>query len=176
MYFLILNCLLFLFSTSYSVDVVIVMGPSCAGKSTVTQQLCKQLNAITTEKWCVIDFDEVEENIELLIGTANKYLCDNINVIIDTNTYQENMANEFDGASIITKVVVSAPLSILLERDVRRTQRLNRSSERADRCRQFVVHSFEQSCVWPRDLYIDTSLYSVQECCVMIVNFLNKIA
>jgi adenylylsulfate kinase-like enzyme len=151
--------------------VIMLMGPSCAGKSTLAKYVCTQLNA-TNEKWLVVDFDEVGENIECLIAATNEYLQNNINVIIDTNTYDNEMEKKFDGAVTIIKIIVTAPLEVLLERDARRTQRLNRDEQRAYWCRHFVIESFKKSLMWSADLIIDSSLQSVQEAYVIIFEWL----
>ncbi len=151
-----------------STQVIILMGPSCAGKSTLSKYVCKQFNA-KKEEWVVVDFDEVEENIELLLAKTNEYLRNNINVIIDTNTYEPQMEKKLKGAATITKIIVTAPLDILLERDTKRTHYLQRSAQRAARCRDFVMSSFDKSSTWPIDLIIDTSVVSVQEACEVIL-------
>lgn len=130
------------------------MEPSCAGKSTLSKYVCQELNAIN-EEWVVIDFDEVKESIELLITTTNHYLKKNINVIIDTNTYQDKMEEKFEGAATIAKIIVTAPLDVLLKRDEKRTERLKRNQNRAYRCRQFVIDSFHESLTWPKDFKPD---------------------
>ena len=63
----------FLFFASLRVqaaEVIMLMGPSCAGKSTLSKYLCAELNA-QNEIWKTVDFDDVEENIELLITTIS---------------------------------------------------------------------------------------------------------
>lgn len=162
-----LSCIIFNLQAAH---VIMFMGPSCAGKSTLSKYVCQKLNAIKNE-WVVIDFDEVEENIELLITTTNHYLKKNINVIIDTNTYEDAMEEKFEGAATIAKIIVTAPLDILLKRDEKRTERLKRNENRAYRCRQFVIDSFHESLTWASDLIIDSSQQSIQEACIKIITF-----
>jgi len=69
---------------------------------------------------------------------------------------------------------VTAPLDVLLARDEIRTQCLQRSAERADRCRKFVIDSFNRSLAWPSDLIINSFQQSVQELYDVIFNFLKK--
>lgn len=152
--------------------VIILMGPSCAGKSTLSKYVGKQLNA-KKEKWMVVDFDEVEENIELLITKTNEYLQNNINVIIDTNTYEDEMEKELKGAATITKIIVTAPLEVLLQRDEKRTHYLQRSAQRAGVCRHFVIESFQRSLTWPSDLIIDSSAIEVKGACDLICKSLH---
>jgi adenylylsulfate kinase-like enzyme len=146
------------------------MGPSCAGKSTLSKYVCEQLNA-ENESWVVVDFDEVGENIEQLLKTANDYLAQDINVIVDTNTYENEMEKRFYGGSTVTKIIVTAPLEVLLQRDERRTQRLKRDEKRAFWCKHFVIESFERSLVWPSDLIIDSCEQSIEESCVIFCIF-----
>ncbi len=129
----------------YSSYVVIIMGPSCAGKSTVTKLLCKELKKID-ESWKTIDFDDVGESTKSLIQATNQLLLNNHNVIIDTNTYKDNMEAKFQYNPIIIKILASAPLEVLLQRDTIRTKELNRDKEHAYWCRHFVIESFKKSC------------------------------
>jgi adenylylsulfate kinase-like enzyme len=148
-----------------------LMGPSCAGKSTLSKYICKQLNA--EKKECVVvDFDEMEESVERLIAAANEYLQKNINVIIDTNTYRDEMEEKFKGAATITKIIVTAPLEVLLQRDEKRTQVLKRDEKKAFYARHFVIESFHQSLAWSSDLIIDSFELSVQQACEIILNFI----
>ena len=163
---------LFLFLISFqiqAVQVIMLMGPSCAGKSTLSKHLCTELN-VKKEQWQVIDFDEVDENIEQLITATNDCLRKNINVIIDTNTYEHQMEKQFSGAPAITKIIVNAPLEVLLQRDAKRTEHFKRNEERASRCRDFVINSFNRSLTWTSDLAIDSSQQTVQESCKIILS------
>ena len=150
-------------------QVIMLMGPSCAGKSTLSKHLCTELN-VDNGQWKVIDFDEVEENIDLLITATNNSLQEGINVIIDTNTYEDGMEQKFNNISAVIKVVVTAPLEVLLQRDVRRTELLKRDEKRASRCRDFVIDSFNRSLIWFFDLIIDSSEQSIQESCNIILS------
>ncbi len=147
-----------------------LMGPSCAGKSTLSKCVHSQL-AEKNNNWVVIDLDEVEESIERLIAAANEYLQKNINVIIDTNTYENEMEEKFKGAATITKIIVTAPLEVLLQRDEKRTQILKRDEKKAFWARHFVIESFHQSLTWSSDLIIDSSALSVQQACDQIFFF-----
>jgi len=169
----VLFCILFGILHIQAAHVIMLMGPSCAGKSTISNQLCLQLNSTSTQ-WIVVDFDTVDENINLLIATTNQYLSRNINVIIDTNTYEKNMEDRFQELSFITKIAISAPLNVLLQRDELRTQKYNRTPKRAKRCRNFVLHSFEKCLSWSVDLRIDSSIHSVKQCCTLILDFLRN--
>ena len=157
-----------------AVQVIMLMGPSCAGKSTLSQYLCAELNQ-KEEQWRVVDFDEVDKSIEQLILVTNDCLQQDINVIIDTNTYEDGMEKKFNGATTITKIIVTAPLDILLQRDAQRTERFKRSEKRAYWCRNFVINSFSASLTWSADLIVDSSLQSVRQSCDVIFNFLKNL-
>lgn len=164
---------LFLFFASihmHALQVIILMGPSCAGKSTLSKYLCAQLNT-QNEKWEKVDFDEVEEDIERLIAVTNNCLEQNSNVIVDTNMYEYGMENKINGAVII-KVIVTAPLEVLLQRYEKRMQCLQLGQERAFRARLFVINSFKRSLYWPCDFRIDTSQQSIKKSGDMIFDFL----
>lgn len=148
------------------------MGPSCAGKSTLSKYVCAELEYKTHKKWQRVDFDDVEENMHNLIATINNYLQDNSNVIVDTNTYESGMESNFHGASIITKILITSPLEILLQRYEKRMQSRARNKKRALRARNFVIHSFNKSLTWPHDFMLDTSQQSVAESGDIIVDFL----
>src|SRR5437762_2491679 len=68
----------------HSSQVILLMGSSCAGKSTLAKHLCKQLNTQNT-LWNIVDFDNVEENLELLLSTTNNYLNQNSNQKFNRN-------------------------------------------------------------------------------------------
>jgi adenylylsulfate kinase-like enzyme len=155
--------------TVQAAQLIVVMGPSCAGKSTLAKFLCAQL-AARGQAWQVIDFDEVEENIEYLIAATNDCLEKNINVIIDTNTYEDEIEKNCKGAVAMTKIIVTAPLDVLLQRDERRTEYLKRPDHRAVRCRQFVIDSFNKNSAWSADVMIDSSQQSVQQACDIILH------
>ncbi|HEX4068802.1 MAG TPA: hypothetical protein VHX42_01765, partial [Candidatus Babeliales bacterium] len=67
----VIGFLLVFISYLQAAQVIIIMGPSCAGKSTLGKFTCAQLNS-QYEEWRVVDFDDVEENIEHLIVAVNE--------------------------------------------------------------------------------------------------------
>lgn len=122
---------------------IIVFGPSCSGKSTLSKRIARNLGS----EWRVVDRDDLIEEGRLgdydLVGFA-----DYINMqtkrsplVIDTNLYTEDF---FETLKLDCKlrVLVYAPFSKLLERDELRNQRLQRSPERAQRARFFVVNNY----------------------------------
>jgi guanylate kinase len=158
----------------HALQVIIFMGPSCAGKSTLAKFTCVQLNGTHGETWQVVDFDNVGESIECLVAVVNECLQSGTNVIVDTNTYDAEIEKNIKGAATITKIIVTAPLDILLTRDTMRTQRLQRNTEQATRCRDFVIHSFNRSLTWPSDLMIDSFQWSVEKLYDVIFNYLTE--
>jgi adenylate kinase family enzyme len=172
-YIQLLFLLCFIIFSLESAQVVMLMGPSCAGKSTLSKKVCARLIE-EDENWIVIDFDDVGEDIVRLIETANHYLQQEINVIIDTNTYEDAMEEEFENAGDIAKIIVTAPLKVLLARNEKRTKRLQRDEKRAFWCKHFVIESFKRSLAWSYDLIIDSSVYSFQEANDLVLNFLKN--
>ena len=156
------------FFMSQSAQVIMFMGPSCAGKSTLSKHLCEQLK-VKHEQWAVIDFDDVSESIDRLRQATDNLLKKDINVIIDTNTYEDGMEKRLENAVKIIKIIVTAPLEVLLERDEKRTHRLKRDEERAFWCKHFVIESFHRSLTWSYDLIINSAELSISQACEVIL-------
>ncbi|MBD3231954.1 ATP-binding cassette domain-containing protein [Candidatus Dependentiae bacterium] len=114
-FFTILITLSIMFFSIMCSDIILLIGPSCAGKSTLAKELIKVLNK-EKEEWKRIDLDECEETIINLIESSNQILKDGKNVIIDTNIYEKKMEKNLEGKNEIIKVLVSAPLEILLSK------------------------------------------------------------
>lgn len=152
-------------------QVIMLMGPSCAGKSTLSKYVYTALIA-KDEKWSIVDFDDVGESIDRLLQAADDLLKQGINVIIDTNTYESEMEKRWEKAVKVTKIIVTAPLDILLQRDEKRTQRLKRDEELAYWCKYFVVESFERSLTWPSDLIINSAELSAPQACEIILKYI----
>ncbi len=149
-------------------QVIMLMGPSCAGKSTLSTYLCEHLQS-KDEKWEVVDFDEVEYNIDRLLQATDDLLKKGTNVIIDTNTYEDGIEKRLRSNVKITKIIVTAPLKILLQRDERRTQRLNRDKKQAFWGKYFVIESYKRSLIWSCDLTINSSELSIIQACEVIL-------
>ncbi|HBL98103.1 TPA: hypothetical protein DDZ86_00470 [Candidatus Dependentiae bacterium] len=166
--------------TTLKHSIIIVMGSSCSGKSSIAAQLQRLLR---TDKasWRVVDFDEVGESLENVVSATQKLLETECNVIIDTNTYEDWVEQTLSLRAIVFKVRIYAPLEILLERDAQRTKKHNRTEERAFWARDFVIKSDKDSKQWKTDIQVstDTGIQDKKEsiliCCNQIVSaFFNK--
>lgn len=162
--------ILFLNINAYASNVVILMGASCSGKSTITKSL-KEKIIKHNKKWETVDFDDVGENIDILINQINKLLKNKINVIVDTNTYVKDMEKRFKATNVV-KIVIKTPLKVLLWRNEQREKKLNRNAKQAFWAKKFVIESFNNSKTWQADFYVNSCKMSLEECCTEIFNFL----
>lgn len=64
------------------------------------------------------------------------------NIIVDTNLYTDDFVKKLTATNVV-RVLVYAPLKLLLERDEQRTHVLQRSGERAHDAKQFVFNTYE---------------------------------
>jgi adenylate kinase family enzyme len=137
-------------------DVLIVMGPSCSGKSTLAKGLWQELIRRTQEsgpQWALIDLDDVTEDVkinpdyssandlEYLSNAVNKLLDQGKSVVVDTNNYSEKFESELK-AEQVKKALIYAPLPVLLARDDHRTKSLKRDSKKAIGAKYFVMDNF----------------------------------
>ena len=133
-------------------SVLIVMGPSCVGKSTTIKTLTQQLGSA----WKIVDFDKIEiaskaackkENDESIfkqvIQNANDILFTNDNVIIDTNVYFAQHENFLNNTKV-QHLLLHAPLDILIKRDQNRSRIIGRTEIRAQYAHDYVIESFER--------------------------------
>jgi cytidylate kinase len=140
-----LQFFLLLFSSNFlfAPKVIIVFGPSCSGKSTLSKKIARNLG----QEWLVIDRDDLIEK-----GSLDPYdlksFADYINkhikvtsLVIDTNLYTTEFYNSIQADSKL-RVLVFAPLARLIERDDLRNQRLQRAPDRAHRARLFVINNY----------------------------------
>lgn len=148
-------------------DVIMIMGQSCSGKSTLAKQLKKKLSE-DGQIWKIVDFDDVGESLDMLIEQVNEYLENNTNVIIDINTYEKNLDSKLKPASVVIKIAVRAELDTLLQRDEIRSKNLNRDKNRVFWAKEFVKSSFEASKFWPYDFIICTDATSIDDCCLQV--------
>lgn len=146
---------------------LIIMGPSCAGKSTLAKML-----ALPKTHWKIAEIDAIETDlkekhsdssetilIKKIIEQADKFLHDGYNVIIDTNIYDEKL-NTIQ-AQHIKKILISCPIDILRQRNATRDNNLKRSGKKAFYALNFVIETAEKfdnpllisSCDW----YFDSS-------------------
>ncbi len=150
---LLLNLLCFFLSPLTAGEVIIIMGASCSGKSTLSKKFLETLEG----KWQFVELDEIEDNfkiarkdfaeIELLqevVSQANYFLKQGWNVIIDTNIYHEILRTISTKNKIF--ILIHCPLNILLERNTQRDIILQRSPQRAAHAKRYVektFHNFE---------------------------------
>lgn len=134
-------------------DVVIVMGPSCSGKSTLAKALAGKMGKL----WQMVDLDDVIEDVRMhsidvresinsdldyLSIAVNKILDTGKSVVIDTNTYQEGFEKKLH-ATNVKKVLVYCSLPELIKRDLKRTENLKRDERKAKIAKEFVLSSFD---------------------------------
>lgn len=122
---------------------IIVFGPSCSGKSTLSKRIARNLG----HEWHVIDRDDLIESGLLDSDDLRSfavYLNEQLkksSLVIDTNFYNDEFFTALD-AGYKLRVLVYAPLARLIERDDLRNQRLQRTPERAHRARLFVKNNY----------------------------------
>lgn len=171
------SIMLFLFTLSslnlFAADVILLVGASCSGKSSVARTICRALNS-PSENWKVVDFDEVGENLDNLKSEVNKLLSDGKNVIIDTNTYKESMEQDYKPASKILKVSVYAELEVLLQRDELRTKKMHRECTKAKWARKFVKESYRVYKIFKHDIEVNTNDNNQDQCANIILNYYKK--
>ena len=140
-----LNLLFLLFSPHLfgMQKVIVVFGPSCSGKSTLSKNIAHSLG----QEWRAVDRDDLIEN-GILDSDDLLAFADSINkqaesdcLVIDTNLYTDSFFNLLK-ADHKLRVLVYAPLVKLIERDELRNQRLQRPPERAKRARLFVINNY----------------------------------
>ncbi len=122
---------------------IIVFGPSCSGKSTLSRKICVRLDS----GWEHIDRDDlIDDNV---IGSQDLAACaahinkrlQTTSVVVDTNLYSQEFFDQIKAHQKIA-ILIYNPLQKLLERDVLRTQKFNRTDQRAQRARAFVISGY----------------------------------
>lgn len=114
--------------------IIFLFGPSCSGKSSLGEALHDSLG----KEWTYIDRDDLVEQKLCTDATADETLEERIQVlknkiIVDAQIpWREKRKGEF-------YFLVLPPLNVLIERDDRRTVRLQRTQESACRAREFVL-------------------------------------
>jgi len=118
-------------------NIIFVFGPSCGGKSTLGKALQKNLG----DGWTYIDRDDLVEQGISTDATADQTLDQRIRsikdkIIIDAQIpWREKKKGEF-------YFMVLPPLGVLLERDAKRTIKLQRPEKRAYYAREYVVKTY----------------------------------
>jgi len=124
---------------------VLICGASCAGKSTLSKALAKNLG----NNWIVLDRDEWAENEDsdekvdqLLIENILKNLKEGLNVVVDTQSFQPlpRSLAELDPYTIF----LYTSLPQLIERDQMRNLNRPRSTQRQRYARGFVLDTYAQ--------------------------------
>lgn len=145
-----------------------IFGPSCGGKSTLSKALIERLGP----SWVCVDRDLLiedglcseEEADEKLDQTIAYLQSNNLDVLVDTQIPWRPPRNGTE-----KYVLVYAPLPELIARDLRRTQKLERSSKRAYYARLYVEETFSQVFEAPINLHfeydaiIDSSQTQIEE-------------
>lgn len=153
---------------------LIIMGPSCAGKSTLVKKMIDSCNVT------VLALDDIENSlknsqrehseeilISLLIEQANQLLMGGHTIVIDTNIYSSEL--ETIRAEHIKKVVVYCPLHVLLERNKKRDENLQRATTKKKYALEWVKKTFavfeDQALRLESDWCFDSSVVSADEMC-----------
>lgn len=180
-YQFIICCLFFLTSYAselYQSKAVIIMGASCSGKTTLAKKLLEYLD----KNWKLIEFDLIEENIQKikssnnrfdeevideLINESNQTLTEGYNILIDTNIYAQKLNHI---KSIDKKFVfVYCPLVILRKRNKERDIIFKRDEKRIKRAAEYIEETFHAfNSIKHYDIYIDSSLLTIEESCKQI--------
>ncbi|MCI0381566.1 MAG: hypothetical protein L0207_00725 [Chlamydiae bacterium] len=140
---------------------IFIFGPSCSGKSTLSQALYTSLG----DTWTYIDRDELIEKGVCRKTEVNQTIDQKIKeikdrVIVDAQVpWREKKEGEF-------YFLILPPLQILLERDQKRTTNLKRSDELAKRAKMYVLNTYETLKKIPQGIFnkcFDSSQLSLEE-------------
>lgn len=140
-----LTLLIFLFSSQiFSMQkAIVVFGPSCSGKSMLSRKMCRWLGS----QWHLVDRDVlIEDNQlnskDLLAFAAYLNQLKEKSIVIDTNAYSQEF---YDAIKVQQKirVLVYTPLDQLLMRDAIRTNKFNRSEQKAEQAKKFVISTHD---------------------------------
>lgn len=118
---------------------ILIFGPSCGGKST----LSKSLHESFGKEWSYLDRDDLVEQGHATDETVNELIEKKLrefkgHLILDIQVpWREKREDEI-------YILVFAPLSKLLERDLQRTLHLKRDETRAYYAKEFVIKTYGQ--------------------------------
>lgn len=128
-----------------STRLVLICGASCAGKSTLSKALAKNLG----DSWIVLDRDEWAENEnseekvdQLLIENILQSVGKGLKVIVDTQSFHP-LSCALAELHPFT-IFLYTPLPKLIERDQLRQQHRQRSERRQRYARAFVLDTYVQ--------------------------------
>ncbi len=123
--------------------VIVVYGASCSGKSTLSEAIAKEFGAL----WCVIDRDNVidrhqnaENPNQHLLEEIDDALKMGLSVVVDTQDPSDLMQSLMPNEPFM--VFVYAKIPELIIRDRHRSERKNRTKERAYQARSWVYNTF----------------------------------
>ena len=140
---------------------IFIFGASCSGKSTLALALKESLG----HQWTYLDRDELIDKGECTDETANALLDQKLQqiknrTIVDAQIpWREKQEREL-------YFLVLPPLEILLKRDAQRTKILQRTPQRAEYAREYVIQTYQTLASIDRkhfDAHFDSSQSSVAE-------------
>ncbi|PJD93450.1 MAG: hypothetical protein CK425_12730 [Parachlamydia sp.] len=160
-----------------STRLVLICGASCAGKSTLSKALAKNLG----DSWIVLDRDEWAENEnseekvdQLLIENILQSVDKGLKVIVDTQSFHP-LSHALAELQPFT-IFLYTPLPKLIERDQLRQQYRQRSERRQRYARAFVLDTYVQlltfehegnehplDCINPLDIEPDFAIFPIHE-------------
>ena len=163
--------------------VVMIIGASCSGKSSLSKELLKNLGY----KWKFIELDAIEDEFKLkkldftnadlinaIVYRSNIHLANDYNVLIDTNIYDPQLLTI--NSPLKKRIFVYCPLPVLLERNKNRDIKLNRDSKRSRNAYDYVEHTYKNFCFFSEyDLLVDSSVQNVCDSCQYIMKYLKNI-
>lgn len=133
------------FNSLASGEVIIIMGASCSGKSTLSKKLLERLGGNSQ----LVELDQIEDDFKIsgkdfsetdllleVVTQTNSFLKQGLNVIIDTNMYHEILRTIATDNK--TFILIYCPLNILLERNAKRDIKLRRSAQKAAHAKAYV--------------------------------------
>jgi adenylate kinase family enzyme len=150
---------------------LVIMGASCSGKSTLSNQLSELLG----DQWKLVELDAIEDEFKILkkefteedlvhalLSESNRHLAAGYNIIIDTNIYHKVLRDLC--ADDKKFILVYCPLNVLLARDAQRTINLQRNSQRAAQAREYVEETFYNFEAFDEyDVRVDSSVGNVND-------------
>lgn len=150
--------------------VIIIMGASCSGKSTLSKKLLSSLG----DQWHLVELDVIEDElkeqgkdtsdealINAVVTQTNALLGAGWNVIIDTNIYHEQL--QLLATADKKFIFVYCPLAVLLERNAQRDLVLKRPAKRSAYARAYVEKTFAnfEQCT-QFDIRVDSSTSTIE--------------
>ena len=128
---------------------IFIFGPSCSGKSSLSQFLYEQLG----EKWTYLDRDDLIEKENVPEEHADKEIDNRLEskskFIVDAQIpWRDKKIGEL-------YFLVFPPLEILIHRDEKRTKDLLRTDEQAFWARSYVIETYNKLLQRPQVIFHD---------------------